>query len=89
MPKPINGFLGKLDETAQHTTPEGLTLMTLNQTQEDLLETTPLLSRLFEVLPMARACDLHQRLQAGRTDRETRELLRTALSLCEQSRKMD
>lgn len=58
--------------------------MTLNQTQEDLLETAQPLRRLFEVLPMARACDLHQRLQAGRTDRETRELLRTALSLCEQ-----
>ena len=89
MPKPTNGFLGKLDETAQHTATKGPTIMTLNQTQEDFLETTPLLSRLFEALPMARACDLHQRLQAGQTDRETRELLRTALALCEQSRKMD
>jgi hypothetical protein len=60
--------------------------MALDPAQEAIVPSNPLLDRLFKALPIAPACDLHQRLQAGRTDPETRTLLRRALALSQPAR---
>ena len=41
----------------------------------------PYLVRLFDPLPMVFACDLYQRLKAGRRDPETRDMLLKALDI--------
>jgi hypothetical protein len=60
--------------------------MALDPAQDAIVQSNPLLVRLFKALPIAPACDLHQRLQAGRTDPETRTLLRRALALSQPAR---
>ncbi len=44
------------------------------------MKLNPYLFRIFSVLPLAHAWDLHKRLKAGRTDPETRRLLRKVLA---------
>lgn len=39
------------------------------------------INQLFRALPLSQASDLHQRIRAGRTDPETRGMLRRALRL--------
>ena len=58
--------------------------MAFDPAHDQVVQSNALLVRLFSALSMARACDLHQRLQAGRTDPETRQLLRRALTLSKQ-----
>ena len=53
------------------------------------MKSNPFFVRLFDPLPMASACDLYQRLKAGRTDPETRDMLRKALALSKQTRKVE
>jgi len=53
---------------------------------DEIVKSNPMLVRLFRALPIGPACDLHQRLQAGHTDPETRTLLRKALVLSQQGR---
>lgn len=60
--------------------------MALDPALDEIVKSNPMLVRLFRALPIAPACDLHQRLQAGRTDPETRTLLRKALALSQQAR---
>ena len=60
--------------------------MALDPALDEIVKSNPMLVRLFRALPIAPACDLHQRLQAGRTDPETRTLLRRALVLSQQGR---
>ncbi|EXI63867.1 MAG: hypothetical protein AW08_03881 [Candidatus Accumulibacter adjunctus] len=60
--------------------------MALDPALDEIVKSNPMLVRLFRALPIAPACDLHQRLQAGRTDPETRTLLRKALALSQQGR---
>ena len=60
--------------------------MTLDPAADEIVKSNPVLVRLFRALPIALACDLHQRLQAGRTDPETRTLLRRALALSQPAR---
>ena len=60
--------------------------MALDPALDEIVKSNPVLVRLFRALPIAPACDLHQRLQAGRTDPETRKLLRRALALSQQAR---
>lgn len=45
-----------------------------------------LINKIFEAIPFRDACNLHQRLLAGKSDAKTRALLRTALrnARCEQ-----
>lgn len=37
------------------------------------------INKIFEAIPFRDACNLHQRLRAGKTDARTRSLLRAAL----------
>ena len=67
----------------------GALTMALDPAQDAIVPSNPLLDRLFKALPIAPACDLHQRLQAGRTDPETRTLLRKAIALAQQARTAD
>lgn len=60
--------------------------MALDPSLDEIVTSNPMLVRLFRALPIAPACDLHQRLQAGRNDSETRTLLRKALVLSHRSR---
>lgn len=53
------------------------------------MKSNPFIVRLFDPLPMAFACDLYQRLKDGRTDPETRDMLRKALVLSRQSRTVE
>ncbi|WP_205617443.1 hypothetical protein [Pelomicrobium methylotrophicum] len=45
------------------------------------------LKRLFRAIPFAMACDLHQRLKAGCTAHQTRQMLRKALVAAGMARK--
>ena len=60
--------------------------MILDPAADEIVKSNPVLVRLFRALPIAPACDLHQRLQAGRADPETRTLLRKARALSQQAR---
>jgi hypothetical protein len=51
------------------------------QPLEKIMKLNPYLVRLFDPLPMAFACDLYQRLKAGRRDPETRDMLLKALDI--------
>ena len=62
----------------------GALTMAFDPAHDQVVQSKPRLVRLFSALSMNRACDLHQRLQAGRTDPETRQLLRQALALSKQ-----
>jgi len=53
------------------------------------VKSNPFIVRLFDPLPMVFACDLYQRLKAGKTDPETRDMLRKALVLSGLSRKAE
>jgi hypothetical protein len=75
-----------LDHQPANRPRTGALTMALDPAQEAIVPSNPLLDRLFKALPIAPACDLHQRLQAGRTDPETRTLLRRALALSQPAR---
>ena len=62
----------------------GALTMASDPAHDQVVQSKPRLVRLFSALSMNRACDLHQRLQAGRTDPETRQMLRRALILSSQ-----
>jgi len=56
------------------------------------MKSHPFIVQFFAPLPMAFACDLyqrHQRLKEGRTDPETRDMIRKALSMSKQARKIE
>ena len=53
------------------------------------MKSHPIIVQFFDPLPMAFACDLYQRLKEGRTDPETRDMIRKALSLSKHPRKIE
>ncbi len=53
------------------------------------MKSNPYIVHLYDSLPMNFACDLFQRLKAGKTDPETRNMLRKALALYKQSRSLE
>ena len=74
----------RLDHQPSDCPRAGALNMAFDPAHDQVVQSNPLLVRLFSALSMNRACDLHQRLQAGRTDPETRQLLRQALALSKQ-----
>ena len=78
----------RLDHQPSDRSRSGALTMALNPVHDKIVPYPPVLVRLFMALPIAQACDLHQRLQAGRTDPETRALLRRALALSQPARTM-
>jgi len=53
------------------------------------MKSNPYIVHLYESLPINFACDLFQRLKAGKTDPETRSMLRKALVLSKRSRSLE
>lgn len=53
------------------------------------MKSNPYIVHLYDSLPMNYACELFQRLKAGKTDPETRSMLRKALALSKQSRGLE
>ena len=53
------------------------------------MKSHPFIVQFFAPLPMAFACDLYQRLKEGRTDPKTRDMIRKALSMSRQARKIE